>query len=209
MTEDQHKFLKVIEGEYVASYELLNSMPQLTLSIYGGTKLPEEGKTYNEIVQIGHKLSDMGWGMVSGGGPGAMKAAIVGGNLGKTPTTAIKVDIKKEKSPKIAEYEYLFTNFAPRKFALRQSDVYLFVPGGFGTFDEFFEIVTLQKVDMIALKPVILYKKDFWEGMLKWLRETVLTENFITPEELDSWIILDTPEEVIQYLDDHAKKTIK
>jgi uncharacterized protein (TIGR00730 family) len=209
MTEDQYKFLKIIEGEYTASYELLNSMPHLTLSIYGGTKLPEDSKVYNEIVQIGHKLSDIGWGMVSGGGPGAMKAAIIGGNLGKTGTTAIKVDIKKEKSPKIAENEFLFTNFAPRKFALRQSDIYLFVPGGFGTFDEFFEIVTLQKVDMIPQKPVILYKKDFWEGMLKWLRDVVLTENFITPEELDSWIILDTPEEVIKYISEHKNKTIK
>ena len=209
MTEDQYKFLKIIEGEYIASYDLLNSMPNLTLSIYGGTKLEEGGKTYNEIVDLGHKLSNMGWGMVSGGGPGAMKAAIVGGNLGKTETTAIKVDIKKEKSPKIAANEFLFTNFAPRKFALRQSDVYLFVPGGFGTFDEFFEIVTLQKVDMIAIKQVILYKKDFWEGMLKWLTDTVLKDNFITQEELDSWIILDTPEEVVKYLDEHSKKIVK
>ncbi len=208
MTEDQYKFLKVIESEYIASYDLLNSMPNLTLSIYGGTKLEEGGKTYNEIVDIGHRLSNLGWGMVSGGGPGAMKAAIVGGNLGKTGTTAIKVDIKKEKSPKIAENEFLFTNFAPRKFALRQSDVYLFVPGGFGTFDEFFEIVTLQKVDMIASKPVILYKKDFWEGMIKWLTKTVLKDNFITKEELDSWIILDTPDEVIKFLDDRAKKIL-
>jgi uncharacterized protein (TIGR00730 family) len=209
ITEDQYKFLKVIEEEYIASYELMNSMPNLTLVMYGGTKLEEDSKTYKELVSIAHTLSDKGWGMVSGGGPGAMKAAIVGGNMGKTPTTAIKVDIKKEKSPKIAEHEFLFTNFAPRKFALRQSDVYMFVPGGFGTFDEFFEIVTLQKVDMIPIKPVILYNKEFWDGMLKWLTDTVLKENFITKEELDSWIILDSPEEVIAFLDEEAKKKTK
>jgi uncharacterized protein (TIGR00730 family) len=209
ITEDQYKFLKVIEEEYIASYGLMNSMPNLTLVMYGGTKLEEDSKTYKELVSIAHTLSDKGWGMVSGGGPGAMKAAIVGGNMGKTPTTAIKVDIKKEKSPKIAEHEFLFTNFAPRKFALRQSDVYMFVPGGFGTFDEFFEIVTLQKVDMIPIKPVILYNKEFWNGMLKWLTDTVLKDNFITKEELDSWIILDSPEEVIAFLDEEAKKKTK
>jgi uncharacterized protein (TIGR00730 family) len=199
ITEDQFTFFKVLKNEYEAAYELLNSMPNLTLTVYGGAKLDEKSMVFKEIQEIGKELSDLGWGMVSGGGPGAMKAALTGGNRGSTPTTAMKIDLSREKTDKIANIDYLFTNFAPRKYALRQSDLYMFVPGGWGTFDELFELITLQKVDKIPHKPVILYKKDFWSGMLKWLENTVLNDGLIKAEELASFVILDTPEEVINY----------
>lgn len=200
LSEDQFKYLKTIESEWTQAYIILNDMPSLTLTVYGGAKLLESDKDYKDTVQICHKLSKQGWGIVSGGGPGAMKAAIIGGGLGGAATTAFKIDLSREHTKDIASNNYLFTNFPPRKHALRQSDAYLVVPGGWGTFDELFEVVTLQKVDKIAVKPIILYGKSFWTPMIEWITKEVLSKGLVKQSEIDSLIILDSVDEVVNYL---------
>jgi uncharacterized protein (TIGR00730 family) len=200
ISEEQYRFLKIIEDEYIHAFTVLNSMPPLALTVYGGAKLKEEDKTYKDTVKIAHELSNKGWGMVSGGGPGAMKAALVGGKMGETATTAFKIDLSREATDKVADNEYLFTTFSPRKHALRQSDAYLVVPGGWGTFDELFELITLQKVDKITVKPIILYDKKFWSGLIDWIKGEVLDRGLILNKEFDSIYIMDTPAEVITFL---------
>ena len=93
-SEEQYKFLKIVENEYINAFNVLNSMPSLTLTIYGGAKLKESDKSYQDTLVFSKKLSKAGWGMVTGGGPGAMKAPLLGGKLGSTPTTAFKIDRK-------------------------------------------------------------------------------------------------------------------
>jgi uncharacterized protein (TIGR00730 family) len=205
LSEDQYKFLQLIEKEYIAAYKVLNFMPPLSLTVYGGAKLSEDDVTYKDTVKICHEMSVHGWSIVSGGGPGAMKAALIGGNLGKTPTTAFKIDLSRESTNKVADNEYLFSIFSPRKHALRQSDAYMFVPGGWGTFDELFELLTLQKVDKIPLKPVILYGKSFWMGLIDWLKDTALKKSLIKESELAAFLIFDTPDEVTDYLNGYSK----
>jgi uncharacterized protein (TIGR00730 family) len=200
LSEDQFKFLKTTEEEWIQTYYMLNKMPPLTLSVYGGAKLLESDKAYKDTVIIGEKLSNLGWGMVTGGGPGAMKAALVGGNKGKTETTAFKIDLSREVTTKVADNEFMFSNFPPRKHGLRQSDAYLVVPGGWGTFDELFEVITLQKVNKIPLKPVILYDSMFWKPLISWLKNEVLKRGLVKKEEIESIFIFDTPEEVINFL---------
>jgi uncharacterized protein (TIGR00730 family) len=200
LSEDQFKFLKKTEEEWTQAYMILNTMPSLTLSIYGGAKLSENDKAYIDTLKIAELLSNSGWGMVTGGGPGAMKAPLIGGNLGKTETTAFKIDLSREATTKLADNEYLFTNFPPRKHALRQSDAYLVVPGGWGTFDELFEVITLQKVNKIPLKPIILYDKKFWAPLIKWLNIEVLERGLVKKEEIEAIYIMDNPEEVVNFL---------
>ncbi len=200
LSEDQFKFLKKLEEEWTQAYLVLNEMPPLTLTVYGGAKLNETDQAYIDTVKIATELSNKGWGMVTGGGPGAMKAALVGGNNGKTPTTAFKIDLSREATNKVADNEYLFTNFPPRKHALRQSDAYMVVPGGWGTFDELFEVITLQKVNKIPLKPIILYDGKFWKPMIDWFKNEVLKRDLIKEEEINSLYILDSPKEVIDFL---------
>jgi uncharacterized protein (TIGR00730 family) len=210
ITEEQHYFFKVLQEEYMQAYKMLNSMPPLTFTVYGGAKLQEDSPVYKEIQEFSKELSKLGWGAASGGGPGAMKACLVGGNEGKTDTTGFKINLFREQTPSVATNDYIFENFAPRKHALRQSDIYIFVPGGWGTFDELFELITLQKVDKSPLKPVILYKKDFWAGLLKWLEVQPLKDKLIKPEELENFILLDSPKEVIDFVTKHEiKKTSK
>ena len=200
LSEDQFKLLQILEKEYTAAYKILNIMPSYTLTVYGGEKLKEESEVYCQIVKICTILSKVGWGIASGGGPGAMAAALKGGNLGGTATTAFKIDLLREQANFDADNQYLFTSFAPRKHALRQSDVYIFVPGGWGTFDELFELITLQKVNKIQTKPIILYNKEYWTGMLTWLKDTVLKDGLIKQDELDSLLIMDSVEEVTNFL---------
>ncbi|MGL4758317.1 MAG: TIGR00730 family Rossman fold protein, partial [Patescibacteria group bacterium] len=200
LEEDQFRFLKKIEQEWTQAYLILNQMPSLTMTVYGGAKLSETDKAYKDTVEICKQLSKKGWGMVTGGGPGAMKAALVGGNDGGTPTTAFKIDLSREETKKVANEEYLFTNFPPRKHALRQSDVIMVVPGGWGTFDELFEVITLQKVEKLTIKPIILYDKEFWQPMMKWLKDHCLKRNLIRESEFNNIHIMDTVEEVVNYL---------
>jgi uncharacterized protein (TIGR00730 family) len=197
ISEEQFLYLQQINIEYEQAFIMLNQMPPYAVTIYGGSKIKEEDKLYKDIENLAFELAKSGYAVATGGGPGAMKAGIVGANRAGGTSVACKINITKEKSEKIATLEGMFTNFAPRKYMLRQSDAYIFVPGGWGTFDELFEVITLQKVDKTSPKPIFLYKKDFWEEMLTWLKVSSLKPGLITKEEFDSLYVVDNIEEVI------------
>jgi uncharacterized protein (TIGR00730 family) len=200
ISEEQLLYFNLLSEEFNQGFIMLNNMPPLAISIYGGSKIQESDKIYSEIKNLAKELAKEGYAIATGGGPGAMKAGLVGANEAGGVSVAVKINISKEKTNSIATQEALFTNFAPRKYVLRQSDAYIFVPGGWGTFDELFEVITLQKVNKAIQKPIILFKKEFWQDMIEWLEKSSLKQGLITKEELDSLYIVDTTQEVLDIL---------
>jgi uncharacterized protein (TIGR00730 family) len=205
ISEEQLNYYNMIQEEYQEAFILINSMPPLMVSIYGGARIKEDSKSYQEILSLGQALAQEGYGVATGGGPGAMKAGLVGAMEANGVSVAVKISINREQTDSIAQIEQMFNNFAPRKYCLRQSDAYVFVPGGWGTFDELFEIITLQKVDKAYQKPIILFDKEFWQDMVKWLETSSLKHGLITKEELDSLFIVDSVKEVIEIIRDTKK----
>ena len=197
LTEEQFLLLESIKREYETAFKMVNSMPSLNVTIYGGSKLLPSDVYYKEIFNLANKLGSIGWSVTTGGGPGAMAAGIDGNQKSGGHPTGVKINIINESITEKNNLEYTFSNFAPRKYVLRQADAYIFVPGGWGTFDELFEVITLQKVHKASQKKIILFKSEFWNGLKNWLRDQVLLNKLITEDELESLIILDSIEEVV------------
>ncbi len=201
LSEDQHHLLNILEDEYRKGMLLLNSIDK-SITIYGGSRIPTDSQDYKEIKEIGKYFGEIGWYVVTGGGPGAMAAGLAGSKEvgGKTAAFRITLD-KLEPQIVVPDIDFVCTQFSTRKFLLRQSDVFVVVPGGFGTLDEAAELLNLIKTDKYPVKHVFLFKKDFWKGFVDWLQETVFEKNgLVTPESMHSFTLVDSVQELVEHI---------
>jgi len=198
LNESQHHLLKEINQEYLDGLKILNSLGPKTLTVYGGHKIKKDSKTYNQVLEFAEELAKNGWGIASGGGPGVMKAALKGAKQGGGQAVAFCIRIANEPPSGYSDYSYIFDHFSVRKYLLRQSDAYLFTPGGFGTLDELMEVLTLIKVDMLPPRPIYLLDKSFWKGYIDWFEKILLEERgVIYPEYLNTFKVIDDPKEAV------------
>lgn len=203
LSEYQFSLLKTIEREYAEGMLLLNAIDK-SVTIYGGARLLPDDDDYKKIYEIGRYFGQNGWYVITGGGPGAMTAALQGAREVGGKTAAFRIDLEREEPQKIVpDIDYLCTQFSVRKFLLRQSDVLIVAPGGFGTFDELFELVNLIKTNKYPLKHVFLLNRKFWDGVLTWLQEMVCqTRQLIPAPDLEILIPVDSVEEIVAHLSD-------
>ena len=174
LTEEQFLFLEEINEEYKKGFLALNNLTAKSVTFYGGSRIPETSELYKEIVQIGEYFGQNHWTVISGGGPGAMKASLVGGEQADSDTLALNINIKHEEAKSEADTSLLFNNFSARKYMLRQSNILVFVPGGIGTLDELVENLTLVSTHKIAVKTIILFKNKFWAKFLDYLNDLIV-----------------------------------
>lgn len=193
--------MNVIEEEYRQGMLLLNSIDK-SVTVYGGSKIPKDSSDYRDIKQIGQFFGRNGWYVITGGGPGAMAAALEGSKEVGGKTAAFRITLENlEPQIVVPDVDYQCTQFSTRKYLLRQSDVFIVVPGGFGTLDELAELLNLIKTDKYPVKHVFLFQKQFWSGLLEWLQKTVFEERgLVTPESMKSFTVVDSVEELAEHL---------
>jgi hypothetical protein len=201
LSEGQHHLLNVIEEEYREGMLLLNSIDK-SVTVYGGSRIPVGSSDYEEIKQIGQFFGSNDWYVITGGGPGAMAAALSGSKEVGGKTAAFRITLENlEPQVVVPDIDYECTQFSTRKYLLRQADVFVVVPGGFGTLDELAELLNLIKTDKYPVKHVFLFKKQFWSGLVDWLQKTVFEERgLVTPESMKSFTVVDTVEELADHL---------
>ena len=201
MNQLQTDFIDNMVNEYTNGFKTLNEIKNKNkrVTIYGGAKLERSSKIYKDIVSIGSKLRHNGYQIVTGGGPGAMEAAFIGDDRTQENTIAYKItNIKDEKTGHPNDIEASFDMFSVRKYFLRQSDIFIVVPGGYGTLDELMELVDLVKTNKIEHKKILLYDANFWNDFIEWNRKTLLNGyGTISNEDLDLLQVVDSVEEVI------------
>jgi uncharacterized protein (TIGR00730 family) len=202
LSEEQFLFLNVLTREYREGMLLLNSLEaRHTVTFYGGHMVDEASAAYVCVYNTAKLLGEKGWASVSGGGPGIMAASLAGAKAGGADSIAFKIDIKGEVQVSNADVEYMFSNFSPRKYLLRQSDVFVFAPGGVGTLDEMMELITLMSTEKYPLKPIFLIDSEFWTGYLAWIEKMILNDRrLIKDTVLSMFTLVDTAEEVITQL---------
>jgi len=174
------------------------SFPKVTF--YGGASVKNDSKDYLEVQKLANSLSNQGFVVISGGGPGIMAAAIGGGNMGKTQTLGFRLNLVSEPPPFLATTDFLFTDFAPRKLALRNSEIMIFAPGGFGTLDELMEVLTLLKTGKMQKKQIFLYNSSFWSGLLKWICQKIMASEFAVEEFLQYFVVCDEISQILQMI---------
>ncbi len=195
LTEEQFLFLEQINEEYRKGFLALNSLNHDSVTFYGGARIPENTLLYKEIVQIAKYFGKNNWAVISGGGPGAMKASLLGGEKVNSQTLALNINIKHEETKSIADTSLLFNNFSVRKYMLRQSDILIFVPGGIGTLDELVENLTLVSTHKITPKIIILFKISFWQKFIDYIND-LITQKLIDPNILNYVKMADTLGEI-------------
>ena len=206
LTRESWKIFQIM-AEFVEGFERLAEIKP-SVSIFGSARTAPDHPYYTLAEDIARALSDSGFSVVSGGGPGIMEAANKGAFAGRSPSIGLNIMLPHEQnSNPYQDIELNFRHFFSRKVMfVKYASAYVVLPGGFGTLDELAEILTLVQTGKSRRIPIILVHRPFWEGLIDWFRESLVREGTINPEDLDLFRILDTPQEVVDAIFDHYDK---
>ena len=193
-----------IMAEFVEATERLAAI-RPAVSIFGSARTAPGTPYYELTEQIARKLSDSGFSVISGGGPGIMEAANKGAFNGKSPSVGLNIQLPHEQSANAyQDISQTFRHFFARKYMfVKFASAYVVMPGGFGTLDELMEALTLVQTGKSRNIPIILVHEPFWRGLVGWLRDTLVREQMISPEDMDLIQVLNHPDEVVEAIFKH------
>jgi uncharacterized protein (TIGR00730 family) len=199
-----------IMSEFVNGYESMGRIGPC-VSIFGSARTKPDNKYYLLAEKIAYKISQAGYGVITGGGPGIMEAGNKGAHLGNGTSVGLNIELPFEQhyNPYIDKDKNLnFDYFFVRKVMfVKYSQGFVVMPGGFGTLDELFEAVTLIQTKKIGKFPIILVGREFWSGLLDWIKAVIIEkENNANPEDMNLIKVVDTEDEVLEVLDTFYKK---
>jgi uncharacterized protein (TIGR00730 family) len=187
-----------IMAEFVEATERLNSIKP-AVSIFGSARTLPDHPIYKLAEEIARLLSDAGFAVISGGGPGIMEAANKGAYFGDSPSIGLNIQLPHEQRRNAyQDVSQTFRHFFARKYMfVKLATAYVVLPGGFGTLDELMEALTLVQTGKTRRMPIILVGSDFWRGMLDWLRQVLIAEGMIAPEDMDLIQVIDEPARIV------------
>ena len=191
-----------IQGEFIKGFDQLSELGPC-ISIFGSARTKISNPHYKKAVKLSKLCVKNGYGVITGGGPGIMEAGNKGAYNSKEGSVGLKIQLPFEAKEndyidELVDCRYFFTR---KVFFLKYSQAFVAFPGGFGTFDELFEVLTLIQTGHMRRVPVVLVGKDYWEGLTQWIENTVLgEEKNIGKDDLDLYKLVDTPEEAMEYL---------
>jgi hypothetical protein len=204
--EDPWRIFRIM-AEFVDSFETLAAAgPAVT--IFGSARMPRQDRYYKMAVELAGELARHDLAIITGGGPGIMEAANRGAAAGKGRSVGLNIQLPREqKGNRYVNIPINFHYFFSRKVCfVKYSIGFIFMPGGYGTLDEFFELVTLVQTERIPLFPLILIGRDFWQGLVRWMKATVLDRAFISPEDLELFTLTDDPKEAVDIIVAHRRR---
>ncbi|QDQ26457.1 TIGR00730 family Rossman fold protein [Chitinimonas arctica] len=187
-----------IMSEFVEATERLQAI-QPAVSIFGSARTSRDHPYYQLTEEIGRLLSDAGFSVISGGGPGIMEAANKGAFHGKSPSVGLNIQLEHEQHGNpYQDVSQSFRHFFARKVMfVKNATAYVVMPGGFGTLDEVSEALTLIQTGKSRKIPIILVGSAFWSGLLDWFRGTLLSERMINPDDMNLIQVIDDPRAVV------------
>ena len=205
MASDSWKIFKIM-SEFVNGFERMQEIGPC-VSIFGSARTKPENKYYQLAEEIAFKLTQEGYGVITGGGPGIMEAANKGAKRGGGNSVGLNINLPFEQKPndyidrdKSIDFNYFFVR---KTVFLKYSQGFIGMPGGFGTIDELFESLTLVQTNKIAEFPVVLVGVEYWSGLIEWVKKTMLHEEHnINETDLDLFKIVDTADEAVKHIVD-------
>ena len=187
-----------IMGEFVEGVEELHDLGP-AVSIFGSARTRPDDSQYKKAEAIAALFVKNGFGVITGGGGGIMEAANKGAAEAGGTSVGLNIRLPFEQKPNpYATIQMEFKYFFIRKVMfIKYAAAYIVMPGGFGTMDELFEVITLVQTRRIRPFPIIMVGSDHWAGMLGWIRNRLLTQSLISPKDMDIIQVLDNPEEIV------------
>ncbi|MDB4015538.1 TIGR00730 family Rossman fold protein [Flavobacteriaceae bacterium] len=209
-TNDSWSLFKIM-GEFVHGYEKMDSIGPC-VSIFGSARTQPNHAYYKLATDVAAAVAKAGYGVITGGGPGIMEAANKGAQDADGPSVGLNIALPFEQSSnpyidkdKNLSFEYFFIR---KVMFVKYAQAFVVLPGGFGTLDELFESLTLIQTKKITRVPIILIGNKFWSGLIDWIKNVLIEDKLISPEDLDLFSIVDTQEEVLGCLENFHTKGI-
>lgn len=197
-----------IMTEFVTGFEQMLDVGT-AVSVFGSSAIRPDGNNWAELAyETGQKLAEAGYSTITGGGPGLMEAAAKGAFDAGGTTVGLNIELPREQAPNPYNRVNLqFKHFFARKVMfVRYAEAFIILPGGFGTLDELFEALTLMQTNKTERFPVVLLGREYWQGLIDWLKGTVCESGAIPAAELALFRLCDTPDEAIAYIQSNASK---
>ena len=193
-----------IISEFVLATERLQSI-QPAVAIFGSARITPEHPYYRLAEDIGRRLSDAGFSVISGGGPGIMEAANKGAFAGKSPSVGLNIQLAHEQGANAyQDVSHTFQHFFARKVMfVKQSCAFVMMPGGFGTLDELMEVLTLVQTGKIRRVPIILVNSSYWKGLLDWVGTQLVSDKMIGVDDPKLMQLIDDPAAIVDAIFDH------
>ena len=207
-TNDSWAIFKIM-AEFVDGFERLGKIGPC-VSIFGSARTKPDHDSYKLAENIAFELTQNGYGIVTGGGPGIMEAGNKGAHRGNGTSVGLNIELPFEQHDnpyidpdKSLDFDYFFVR---KVMFIKYSQGFIVMPGGFGTLDELFEAITLIQTKKIGKFPIVLVGRKFWSGLMEWIRTTLIEEGNISPHDLELISIVDTEQEVLEVIDTFYKK---
>ena len=202
-TEDSWRIFKIM-SEFVEGFEKLSRIGPC-VSIFGSARTPPDHKYFKIAEEIAFKLTQFGYGIITGGGPGIMEAGNIGAMRGKGRSVGLNISLPFEQSAnlfidpdKLITFDYFYVR---KTMFIKYAQGFIVLPGGFGTMDELFEALTLIQTEKIGQFPIVLVGKSFWEGLVHWINEVMLQKcNYIHSRDLDIFTIVDDADGAVEII---------
>ena len=208
-TKDSWQIFKIM-AEFVQAFETLSKIGPC-VSIFGSARTQADNPYYKMAEDIAEKLTLKGYGIITGGGFGIMEAGNKGAHKGEGKSVGLNIDLPFEQeantyidNDKLINFDYFFVR---KVMFVKYAQGFVVMPGGVGTLDELFEAITLIQTHKIAAFPIVLVGKDYWSGLMDWIKNIMLEkEQNISPEDLDLFTLVDTSDEAVEYIDNFYSK---
>jgi uncharacterized protein (TIGR00730 family) len=197
-------------AEFVQAFETLSKIGPC-VSIFGSARTKADNIYYQMAEDIAEKLTAKGYGIITGGGFGIMEAGNKGANKGSGKSVGLNIDLPFEQesnkyidNDKLINFDYFFVR---KVMFVKYAQGFVVMPGGVGTLDELFEAITLIQTQKIAAFPIVLVGKDYWSGLLDWIKTVMLgQQQNISPEDLDLFTLVDSADEAVEFIDNFYSK---
>jgi uncharacterized protein (TIGR00730 family) len=206
---DSWRIFKII-SEFVEGFEKLSRIGPC-VSIFGSARTTPDNKYFKLAEDIAYKLTQYGYGIITGGGPGIMEAGNLGAKKGGGSSVGINIALPFEQQPNMfidSDKLITFDHFFVRKVMfMKYAQGFIILPGGFGTLDEMFEAITLIQTEKIGKFPIVLVGKSYWAGLIKWVKEVMLEDQAnISPDDMDLFSIVETADEAVNIINTFYSK---
>lgn len=207
-SNDSWAIFKVI-SEFVEGYDRLSKIGPC-VSIFGSARTQADDEFYILAEEIAYQITQHGYGVITGGGPGIMEAANKGAKRGKGKSVGLSIALPFEEASnkfidhdKKLDFDYFFVR---KVMFVKYAQGFIVLPGGMGTLDELFEAITLIQTKKIGSFPIILVGKQFWSGLIEWVKTTLLQQKMISPQDLHLFHLVETADEAVKIIDDFYSK---
>ena len=195
--QDSWRLFKIL-GELVDGFDNLSDIFP-AVSIFGSARVKPGDENYEKAVIIAKNLAQNGFNIITGGGPGIMEAGNKGAREGGAKSVGLNIRLPLEQESNefaslVVDFKYFFVR---KVMFVKYAQAYIGMPGGFGTLDEIFEALTLIQTNRTKPFPVILVGSDYWSNVVEWMRDSLLSRNYISPDDMELFTLLDDPDQVV------------